>query len=147
MIIVDILLGVVFIASVAVFWYRVSLRGQELAAASNTLVETRLRQDFARIRALGSEVLTFYRNEHVREATKYFGGKLLYRLHIFLLRLDNKIVSWLKSVRGNGNGINGSASNGNGPKYSWQDVNPALARKGDVKKTEDIRGSNHTLPL
>ncbi len=108
---VDVILAVVFLASAAIFWYRVSLKIPELVAIPDQVITERLEEDSARLRLFLLKIKIYYREGKHKQVFWTFLAKLFYRIHLFLLRLDNGIVVWLKEIRTYGGVVNG---NGNG---------------------------------
>ena len=111
----DALLSVAFVGSAGVLWYRISQRIPELVAIPDEVIVERLHEDSARIRVFLLNLKRWWREEQYRRPLWKFCEKIIYRLHILLLRVDNGTVGLLKKVRvlgglpnGNGNG------NGNG---------------------------------
>lgn len=126
--IVDIVFGAIFLIALGTLWYFVTAKLPVLAAVPEEVARERLYGDSLRARGVLRRTVTFYRDERFRIALKEFVGKMLYRMHITLLRIDNGVVLLLKKMRANGSFQNGNG-NGNGNKYSW----------GELKRTEDIR--------
>lgn len=112
----DIILAILFVGSTGVIWYRISERIPELVAIPDEVIVERLHEDSARIRVFLLNLKLWWREKQYREPLWRFCEKIVYRLHILLLRADNGMVLLLKKVRtfggipnGNGN-WNGSGS-------------------------------------
>ena len=110
----DIILAILFVGSIGVVWYRISERIPELVAIPDEVIVERLHEDSARIRVFVLNLKLWWREKQYREPLWRICEKIVYRLHIFLMRADNGTVGLLKKVRmlgglpnGNGNG-NGS---------------------------------------
>lgn len=117
--ILDSILGLIFVSSTFYLWYRVSAKLPELIAIPDQVITERFHEDSARLRLFLLNIKTWYREQHYQEAFWVIYTKVLYKLHIFLMRLDNGIVALLKRVRENGRAVNG---NGNG-EY-WKQLQP-----------------------
>lgn len=110
---IDISLGIVFLASIFILWYRVSLKIPELIAVPDQVITARFQEDSARLRLFVLHIKTYYKEEKYKPVFWKFIGKMIYRLHLILLKLDNGAVSLLKKVRAHGVAINGNGE-GNG---------------------------------
>lgn len=110
---IDITLALIFVASVATLWYRVSDKLPELIAIPDQVITERFHEDSAQLRLFLLNIKTWYREQHYQDTFWRIYTKVLYKLHIFLLRLDNGIVALLKNVREEGKFIDGNGS-GNG---------------------------------
>ncbi len=124
--VIDITLGIIFFGSIAVLWRQVSVKFPELAAITDEVIAERLHNDSSKVRVFLYHAVTLYRDRRFRVMVRDFIGKIFYRIHILLLRIDNGVVSLIKKIRANGSFENG---NGNGAKYAWD----------ALKKTDDIR--------
>lgn len=109
--IIDFLLAIIFAASTATLWYRISGKLPELIAIPDQVITERFHEDSARLRLFVLNFKTWYKEQHYREAFWRVLVKALYKLHIFLLRLDNGIVALLKGLRESGkvSSVNGNA--------------------------------------
>lgn len=111
----DALLVVAFVGSIGVLWYRVSQKIPELVAIPDEVIVQRLHEDSARVRVFLLNLKRWWREEQYREPMWRFCEKIVYRLHILLLRVDNGMVALLKKVRSIGGLPNGNGNgNGNG---------------------------------
>jgi len=106
----DLLLIIVFIGSAGALWYRVSEKIPELVAIPDEVIVDRLHDDSARVRVFLLNLKHWWREEQYREPLWRFCEKVVYRLHIFLLRADNGMMALLKKVRS----LGGLPGNGNG---------------------------------
>ncbi len=109
--IINFILLLVFFASVFLLWYRVSQKIPELIAIPDQVITERLREDSAKIRLLVIHLRTLYQEKKIQRSLWNLWGKILYRIHIWVLRLDNGIAGSLKKIRAHGVDIN---ENGNG---------------------------------
>ncbi len=115
--IIAFLFAVIFIASAVTLWYRVSGKLPELIAIPDQVITERFHEDSARLRLFVLNFKTWYREQHYREEFWKILVKVLYKLHIFLLRLDNWIVALLKGLR-----ESGKVSNVNGNADYWKQL-------------------------
>lgn len=116
--ILDISLGLIFFASVFTLWYLVSIKIPELVAIPDQVIAERLAEDSAKFRLFILHFKSFFLEKRYKKILLNFLEKLLYRFHIFILRLDNITVSFLKTVRENGN-VNGAT---NGSSEYWNEL-------------------------
>lgn len=116
---VDIIFIVVFLSSISALWYLVSRRIPELNAVPDYVMSARFEEDSAKLRLFILHFKIFFREKRYKYIILNFLGKVVYKIHIFLLRFDNLVIVLLKKIRGNGNGgiINGWAS---GDKEYWE---------------------------
>lgn len=107
--ILDSILLVTFAVSAYTLWYRISIHLPELTSIPDDVIMKRLDEDSARLKIFILQFRTFYRERHHVDLFWNFSSKVLYRIHIFLLRFDNAIVRHLQNirVRMGGNGSNG----------------------------------------
>ena len=105
----DALLVIAFVGSTGVLWYRVSQKIPELVAIPDEVIVQRLHEDSARVRVFLLNLKRWWREEQYREPLWRFCEKIIYRLHILLLRADNGMMALLKKVR-----VLGGLPNGNG---------------------------------
>ncbi|MBI2121500.1 MAG: hypothetical protein HYT98_00095 [Candidatus Sungbacteria bacterium] len=108
--ILNLALGIIFLGSTAALWYLVSKRIPVLVAIPDDVIAKRLEEDSARIRVFLLRLKSFYTEGRIKDFFWGIVAKILHRSHIILMRVDNRTVSLLKRVRGNG-GSQG-ASNG-----------------------------------
>ena len=95
----NITLAISFLSSVLILWYRVSEKIPELIAIPDTVIFERLHEDSARIRIFLLHVKTFWREPQYQEAFRGFCEKILSRIHIALMRMDNGVNVLLKNIR------------------------------------------------
>jgi hypothetical protein len=122
----DALLVIAFVGSAGVLWYRISQKIPELVAIPDEVIVERLHEDSARIRVFLLNLKRWWREEQYREPLWKFCEKIIYRLHILMLRADNGIVGLLKKVR-----VLGGLPNGNGNVHA-----EPLAPEADRSATE-----------
>jgi len=106
--IIDITLALIFLVSLFTLWYRISIKIPELVAIPDEVITARLEENSARIRLFLLRFKIFYREGQYKIIFWKFLGKVLYRLHIILLRLDNGISAMLKRIRERGVHLNGN---------------------------------------
>lgn len=104
--VMDIALGIVFFGSICMLWYRMSEKIPQVIAIPDEVITQRLHEHSARFRIFLLHAKTFYKEEYYRNLFWNFLGKILYRLHIFVLRMDNGLIRLLKKVRAH-NGFSG----------------------------------------
>jgi len=110
--IIDITLITLFLVSVFILWYRLSIKIPELIAIKDQVIAERLTEDSAKFRLFILHFKSFFQDKRYNSFLLRFIEKLLYRFHIFLLRIDNINVLLLKKIRGNGTeNINGALKN------------------------------------
>jgi len=111
--IVDIILIAIFFTGALALWYLLSLKIPELVAIPDQVIAERLAEDSAKFRLFILNFKSFFREKRYKKLLLSFLGKLLYRFHIFILRVDNITVSLLKIMRENENNSLNGISNGN----------------------------------
>lgn len=103
--IINLSLITVFFVSAFTLWYRLSQRVPELLVIPDEIISARLHESHERRRSMMISFLrALYKNKSWREIAEHFLGKALYRIHIFLLKIDNYIVPFLKKMHINGFG-------------------------------------------
>lgn len=107
--IIDIALAFLFLASITILWYRVSIRIPELVAIPDMVITERLLQDSAKMRLFILRLKSLYHERRITESFYRFLAKIVYRLHIMILRFDNSLVLYLKKIH-----FKGAFTNGNG---------------------------------
>jgi len=115
--ILDTIFALIFLSGITVLWYRVSLKLPELVAIPDMVITERLQQDSAKLRLFLLRLKSLYHERRIIETFYRFFAKILYRLHIVVLRLDNNLVSYLKKIHSKG-----AFTNGNG-EY-WKKLHP-----------------------
>ena len=99
---IDILLALAFIISTYVLWRRISDKIPELIMIPDQNLSALLEENTAKFQVFLVHLFhfrSFYRSRHYHEKVRLFGAKLLYRIHIAVLRLDNRIILVLKRMR------------------------------------------------
>lgn len=107
--IIDGFLLALFAVGFFTLWYKVSLKLPELIAIPDPVITTRLREDSAKWRMRLIHFRSLLKDQRYKESFRNFFGKILYRIHIVLLRIDNGIVSLLKRTKANGGVMSGKA--------------------------------------
>ena len=92
------LLGL-FATSAALFWYRISIKLPELIAISDSVITKRLHEDSARFHLFLLHFRSYFGEGHYKRFLLRICGKFLYRIHIFVLKIDNALVDWLRKIR------------------------------------------------
>lgn len=136
MIIIDFLFAFIFIVSSITLWYRVSAKLPELIAIPDQVITARFHEDSARFRLFVLNFKTWYREQHYQEIFWRILAKTLYKMHIFLLRLDNGIAGLLKRVR-EGEKFFGGNGNGNGEYWKQLQQEPPLNAKDN--RIQEVR--------
>ncbi|MBI3443004.1 MAG: hypothetical protein HY007_04520 [Candidatus Sungbacteria bacterium] len=96
---IDILLGIIFVGSSFTLWYRISEKIPYVVAIHDEVITQRLHENSARFRIFLLHVKTFYKEEYYRNLFWNFLGKIVYKLHIMVLRIDNALLGFLKKIR------------------------------------------------
>lgn len=101
LILTDVLSGIVFFASGVFLWRFVRERiPQALAIPDETILE-RFREDAKKNRLWTLPLKVLYEEVHFWKFLRLYWARVLYRIHIRLLRLDNRVLArynHLKSV-------------------------------------------------
>ena len=137
--IINISLIVVFMVSLFLVWYRVSLKIPEVVAIPDKVITERLHEDSARLRLFLLHIKTYYREEQYKPYIWNFILKNLYRLHLVLLKTDNAMVSYIKSIRSKAEseGVAVIRLNGNGESKDseyWQKLQDQAAATPAIPK-------------
>lgn len=149
----DIILGLTFLGSLFILWYRVSEKIPELALVPDAVIADRLKEDSARVRFFILHIKTFYKEKHYRDIVFKFLSKTLYKLHILLLRLDNAVVGSHKKFKENGNIISESTEAVVRPEVIFEpqlapvveSVTPAVIIREEKKHHDVIRRRRVTI--
>ena len=94
--------GIVFGGSCFTLWYGISRKIPEVVAIHDDVITQRLHEDSARLRIFLLHFKTFYKEAYYHTIFWNFFGKIFYKLHIFILKIDNALVSFLKKIRRHG---------------------------------------------
>lgn len=122
--ILDVFLAVIFLSTAYLLWVRFAEKIPELVAIPDSVITERLREDSTRIHRLFLHAVQFrelYRARHYQDKFWRGVGKFIYRIHIFVLRLDNRLLQVQKRIqKGTVNGNGGAATlHKNGSEY-WK---------------------------
>ena len=136
---INLTLFVIFLASTFVLWYRVSLKIPQVVAIPDQVITERLHEDSAKARLFILQLKTYYREGQYKPYLWNFLLKSLYRLHLVLLKTDNAVVLYLKSVRtkAESEGIAVVKLNGNGSAKDheyWQKLQDQAAAAPAISK-------------
>ncbi|MDP3770200.1 MAG: hypothetical protein Q8R40_04675 [bacterium] len=104
---IDILLGLVFFASLYILWQRIAKRIPELSAIPDKEVSVLLEENTARLHRFILHIFhfrIFYRERHYQDKFWSIAAKIIFKIHILLLRLDNGLMDVLKRIRINREG-------------------------------------------
>lgn len=139
--IIDIVLGGIFAGSVIVLWYQISLKIPQLVAIPDHVITERFHEDSAKRRLFILHLKAYYKEGRYKPLFWNFAAKLLYRVHLFLLKLDSGTVSLIKHIRAQ-NG-SGNVSVKNADEQYWQKLqkkeehsSPKNTRVEEVKRKE-----------
>ena len=120
MIFLDITLAIVFVGALGTLGVMVSEKLPRLAAVPDHVILAELERHAERMRLLILPIKAFYQEKRYRDLFFNGLGKVVYRLHIFVMRMDNWLVLMLKFIQRyakNGYLVNG---NGNGNGEYWK---------------------------
>ncbi len=130
--IIDVIFAIIFLASIVTLWYRVSVKIPELVAIPDMVITERLQQDSAKMRLFLLRLKSLYHERRITETFYRFLAKILYRLHIMILRLDNSLVSYLKKMHSKG-----AFTNGNG-EY-WRKLHSEPMTSAMVTRMDEVK--------
>lgn len=98
----DITSLVIFCTSAIALWFRLSQKVPELVAIPDALIQQQLQEESAKLHLIILNFRTFWKERHFLDILLQFAAKLLYKIHIGLLRIDNRLVSLLQRMRVHG---------------------------------------------
>ena len=96
---IDITLFLLLMVSASALIFFVSRKIPELVAIPDEVIRERLGEDSARFRFITVNLREFYRQKGYLLILLQFLGKILHKIHIFFLRIDNRLVSILRRIR------------------------------------------------
>lgn len=99
---IDILLGLIFVSSGIILWSRIARKMPEVAMIPHTVITEQLATSRRRFHIVLLHILhfrTLYREHHYQDRFWQIIAKIVYRMHILLLRMDNRLVGILRRVR------------------------------------------------
>lgn len=99
---IDILLVLAFSMSAYFLWQRISKKIPELTLIPDQDLSILLEQNTEKFQRFLLHVFhfrLFYRERHYHEKARLLIAKMLYRLHIAILRLDNRMILVIKRIR------------------------------------------------
>ena len=96
---ITLVFGILFFGSCFALWYRISQKIPEVVAIHDDVITQRLHEDSARLRIFLLHFKTFYKEAYYHNVFWNFLGKIFYKLHIFVLRIDNSLIGVLKKIR------------------------------------------------
>lgn len=100
---IEILLGIIFITSAFTLWYLFSRKLPELIAIPDHIVIERIHGESTKFHLFILHFKSFFFDHGYKEFLGGILGKLLYRLHIVLMRSDNAIMGLLRRFRASQN--------------------------------------------
>ena len=86
-------------ASGITLWYRISQKIPQLVAIPDEIIIDRLHEDSARVRVFLLSFRRYWREREHHQMLLRYAEKALYKLHIFMLKADNRLVLLVKKVR------------------------------------------------
>lgn len=92
-----------FFASIIILWYRITIKIPELIAVPDEVITARLEEDSAKIRLFFLHFKVFFREKRYKKIFLRMCGKMLHRIHIIIMRLDNTLIALLKKLSENNN--------------------------------------------
>ncbi len=98
----DILLALALAVCGFLLWRRISQKIPELEIIPDQDLSVLLEENTAKIQRFFLHLFhfrSFYRERHYHEKVRAFGVKFLFRLHVFVLRMDNSIVRLMRRMR------------------------------------------------
>ena len=102
LILADVLSGILFLASGVFLWRFVRDRiPQALAIPDETILE-RFREDAKKNRLWTLPLKVLYEEVHFWKFLRLYRARMLYRIHIRLLRLDNRILAKYNRLKNEG---------------------------------------------
>src|SRR3989344_8847141 len=101
-IIADVLAGVVFVASGFYLWRFLRVHMPMAREIPDELILEWFREDAKKHKLWTLPLRPLYEKVKYREFFRTYRGRLLYRMHIGLLRLDNRIIAKYNQVRRTG---------------------------------------------
>lgn len=99
---IDILLGLMFVSSGIILWSRIARKLPEVAMIPHTVITEELATSRRRFHIVILHILhfrTLYQGRHYQDRFWQVIAKMVYRVHILLLRMDNSLVNVLRRVR------------------------------------------------
>lgn len=97
--ILNFILAGIFMVSTYILWYSISQKIPEIVAIPDRVITERLHEESAKIRLFLLHLKSFYRTGKYKEVFWKYFSKVLYRLHIIILKIDNGIIALLKKTR------------------------------------------------
>ena len=97
--IIEIVSGIIFIASTSVLWYLLSQKLPELIAIPDYIIIEHTNEESTKFHFFLLHFKSFFREKRYKIFLVLFAGKLLHRLHIVIMRFDNSIVVLLRRIR------------------------------------------------
>lgn len=108
---INVVLFGIFLLSIGLTGYLIFLKIPELVAIPDEVIDKRLHENSARFRVWLLNIRTYFKESRHKEFVANILGKILYRIHIALLKFDNRLVFFIKKVRHNGKAhLNGGIS-------------------------------------
>lgn len=121
----------VFIASLGILWYRVSLKLPQLVLIPDWVITERLHRESARLNLFLIHFKSFLKEKRHWDFFWNFAAKAVYRTHLFLLRIDNAALVFLRKIREEGRVVNMNAE-------YWKQLGRQTPENGEERKNERI---------
>ncbi len=137
---VDISLGIVFFSSASFLLRRISLKLPEIIMAPEETIREQLRKDRdrSRIYLFIVHFRTLWQERYFHNLFFNSAGKILQRLHILLLRLDNGVMYVLRKTR-SGGAVQAHANGDYWKMLREEEREEAREEKHEEKKEDDIQ--------
>ena len=99
---IDIFLALAFCISIYVLWRRISEKIPELTLIPDQDLSVLVEENTAKLQLFFLHLFhfrSFYRERHYHGKVRLIAAKLLYKIHIAILRFDNGIIRMIKRMR------------------------------------------------
>ncbi|MBI2055940.1 MAG: hypothetical protein HYT37_00985 [Candidatus Sungbacteria bacterium] len=97
--IIEILLGTIFITSTGVLMFLLSQKLSELVAIPDHVITEHIKVDATKFQLFLLHFKSFFRDGRYKDVFGRFAGKFLHRLHIVLMKIDYAITERLRFIR------------------------------------------------
>lgn len=138
----NIVLGVMFGSSSIVLWIMLSKRLREVNQIPDHIIARHLQEDPPRMQVLALHLFHFrffYREGHYQEKFWNIITKIIYKVHIFVLKVDNLLVSMLKRAKA----VEEKPVHAQPMPEFWKNLNPNLTtlpeNRSTAARAQDLR--------
>lgn len=135
--ILDITLLLIFLAGLGALGYKITEKIPELVAIPDQVITERLHEDSAKVRLFILHLKSFYKEARYKEVFLRIAGRALYKIHIFILRMDNFAVRILQKIKTAG-AFNGNG-NTNGEYWKQLQESKSEAPVNGHPRTQEVR--------